>query len=553
VKPTRSANRGLALSLAFPLALALLAACGGDDNPGDDDAPVDAAGCTLPAEGDCDGNTFRHCVDGLVTTQNCTDLAATCALGAGGYACIDQCVDQGVTETGSCRGGSIEHCATVDGIHTVVTEACNAGSTCSEVAGAPTCVSDLCAGIGELGRCDGDTVERCDGGAPDETDCTLTGQVCGYGGDATGYTCVAPGTTFTVYGTVRYEDRPPQTSGALGAITTAVARSAQVSVVADQGNTVLATALTADDGSYTLRYTTTAGTMVHIMAVAQSTVPTRPIRVWRANNQVHGFGGTSFAAAASTVQDILVTDASGTSEAFNVLDQAVSAMDVIRNGMGDATPTMLTARWVRGSTNGTYYSGNSIFLLGASDDDDGYDDTVILHEIGHFVEDTEGRSDSPGGGHDGSPTNPTLAWSEGFSTYFNMAVRGVPHYMDSNSGGGWGYNADTSVTRASMAGNLSQNVSEDMISEILWDIGDGGPGDDDQASSSTHLDVLRVQVDYLVSASLRAVGVSGVDLVDFLDGWFDEQGLSSCAGVRNVVITMHTFPYDFAGPGGACP
>lgn len=536
-------------ALSFALA-ALAAACGGDD----DAAQPDAAPCNVFEES-CDGNVVRQCVDGFFTDEDCTATQSRCQLvdDATGYGCVDACVVQGVTEAGTCAGSTLERCATVDGIHTVVTETCPPGNTCSEASGTAACVTDLCAGIGALGRCSGDTVERCSGGSPTTTDCTLTGQVCGYGGDATGYTCVAPGTTFVVYGTVRYEDKAPLNSGALGPITQKLVRSAQVTVIADAGSTVLATALTADDGSYRLRYEAAAGTMVHVMVTAVSTVPARPIRVMRTQQLLHGFGAPSFAAAASTQQDVLVTDVSATSEAFNILDQAVDAMDVIRNVLGNPTPTMLTARWARGSNNGTYYSGRTIYMLGASSDDDGYDDTVILHEIGHFVEDTEGRSDSPGGAHDGSPTDPTLAWSEGFATYFNMAVRNAPFYMDSNSGGGWGYNADTSLTRAQMAGSIGQDVSEDMVSEILWDMADSGATDDDQQGTATHFDVLRVQVDYLVSASLRSVGVSGVDLVDFLDGWFVAEGLSSCAGVRGVVTTTRTFPYDYAGPAGACP
>lgn len=549
-RPTAPAARFI-VGLSFTLG-ALAAACGGDD--GDGNAQPDAAACTI-AEESCDGNIARQCVDGFFTAEDCTASQSTCQLVdvATGYGCVDECVTQGVTEAGTCAGSSLERCATVDGIHTVVTENCEAGNTCSEASGTAVCVADLCAGIGALGRCDGDTAERCTGGTPSTTDCTLTGQVCGYGGDATGYTCVAPGTTFVVYGTVRYEDKAPLNSGALGPITQKLVRSAQVTVIADAGSTVLATALTADDGSYRLRYDAAPGAMVHVMVTAVSTVPARPIRVLRTQQLLHGFGAPSFAATDSTQQDVLVTDASATSEAFNILDQAVDAMDVIRNAMGNPTPTMLTARWSRGSNNGTYYSNRTIFMLGASSDDDGYDDTVILHEIGHFVEDTEGRSDSPGGAHDGSPTDPTLAWSEGFSTYFNMAVRNAPYYMDSNSGGGWGYNADTSLTRAQMAGSIGQDVSEDMVSEILWDIADGGGSDDDAQSSATHADLLRVQVDYLVSASLRSVGVSGVDLVDFLDGWFVAEGLGSCAGVRGVVTMTRTFPYDYAGPGGACP
>ena len=52
---------------------------------------------------------------------------------------------------------------------------------------------------------------------------------------------------------------------------------------------------------------------------------------------------------------------------------------------------------------------------------------------------------------------------------------------------------------------------------------------------------------------LRAIGTAGVDLVDFLDGWFKLAGLTSCAGVRDIVTTKRNFPYDYAGPGGPCP
>jgi len=192
-------------------------------------------------------------------------------------------------------------------------------------------------------------------------------------------------------------------------------------------------------------------------------------------------------------------------------------------------------------------------LLGRASDDDGYDDTVIQHEAGHYVEDTQGRSDSPGGSHNGTPTDPRLAWSEGFSTYWAMAVLGAPYYMDSNSTGGWGYNADATKTLApEPTGPITQNVSEDMVTEDLWDLGDGKAGDDDGVDAS-HAAVLRVQVDYLRPGMFRSVGVAGVDLVDFLDGWFEQAGLAPCTPARVIITGERLFPYDYAGPAGTCP
>ncbi len=545
-------------------ALALLAgACGGDDDDAGQTGPdagelsPDAATCGIAPGGACADQTLQTCVGGELQTQDCRATMATCRFdsAAGAAACIDECAAASVDAAGTCVDRSVRRCEVVDGRNTVVSDTCGAGETCAPAGQPAACIGDPCRDLGPQGKCDGNTLLRCVGGAPSPTDCAGTSQVCAYVDNTAGYACVAPAATgaMVVTGTVRYEDRAPLNDGALGAITAMDVRGALITVVTDADSMVVATALTSDDGSYTLRYDAAVGTMVHVMVTAHSPLPARPVRVLRNQTQLHGFGGASFAAAASTTQDLLVTDASAASEAFNILDQSVLAMDTIRTAMGNPTPTPLTARWSRGSNQGTYYSNRTIFLLGSTSDDDGYDDTVILHEIGHFVEDTEGRSDSPGGGHDGSPTDPTLAWSEGFATYFAMATRGAPYYMDSNSGGGWGYDADTSLTRAQAAGALDQNVSEDMVSQILWDLGDGGSNDDDPLSSSMHATLLRIQPSYLARVMLRSVGADGVDLVDFLDGWFLRGGLSTCAGVRSVVSTTRTFPYDYAGPGGRCP
>lgn len=522
-----------------------LGACG-DNLAGVTDEPCDA-----PAEGRCSGNTLETCAGDTTRTEPCG--VATCTLDGDRFACVDPCEVAGVTEDGTCTGDTITRCGFVDDRHVIETITCDVGTRCTEVAGQPAeCAVDACADIGPLGRCQGNNLHECVGGAPQMTDCSVGGQVCGYADNTEGYACIAPAGAFVVHGVVRYEDRPPLPDGSLGPIQLLPARGAEISIVLDQGSTVLATAHTADDGSYVLRYDTTAGNLVHVMVTARSTVPLRPLRVNRTQNQTHAFGGGSFAAATPVQQDVLVTDASGLSEAFNILDQGVLAMDVLRLQMGQ-TPQLLTARWSRGSNNGTYYSNGGIFLLGAASDDDGYDDTVILHEIGHWVEDIYGRTDSPGGAHDGSPTDPNLAWSEGCSTYFAMAVRDRPHYMDSNAGGGWGYDAEETVTALASGSTIGSDISEDTVSEILWDIADGGPADDDLVTTANHRLVLLVWTDYLATANLRAVGENGADLVDFLDGWFVTQGLSTCAGVRGIVNVDRAFPYDYGSSAGPCP
>lgn len=411
----------------------------------------------------------------------------------------------------------------------------------------PSCAAP----VGPTGACNGDTLVECNGPEQVDTDCAASGQVCTWIEAEHGYGCAAAPADNVVAGHVFYEDREPLTDGGLGALTPKVARAARVAVVLETGGTVIAEATAADDGSYRLHYDAAAGTQVHILVSSINPWAGRPIRVENRQGNVHGFGGSPFAAAVSTTADVLVTDASAASEAMNILDITVGTMDMIRNELDDQTPSPLTLIWARGSNDGTYYSGE-IHLLGANSDDDGYDDTVILHETGHYVEDTQGRSDSPGGGHDGSPTDPRLAWSEGFSTYWNYAVRNAPYYMDSNANGGWGSDGEANLTLASETGTMSQDISEETVSEILWDLGDA-VGTDDDSVAGDHGDVVRVQSAYLKAGNFRNVGVDGVDLVDALDGWFIGVGLTPCAGARGVITTTRKFPYDFAGPAGACP
>lgn len=361
--------------------------------------------------------------------------------------------------------------------------------------------------------------------------------------------------TYTVQGVVRYEDKPPLDTGELGPITPKLSRGISVAVIAEDDGATLAMGITGDDGTYSLEFEGVGGEPIHILAVASSTVPTRPINVRHTSaagpGPIHGFGGPTIAAGIDTMHDVLVTVTSDEAQAFNIFDTLVDVMDRIRMSLNTPTPIPLTAFWQVGNDDGTYYFQTAMFLLGELSDDDGFDDTVIIHEAGHYVEDVIGRSDSPGGGHDGSPTNPRLAWSEGFATYFAMAVRDLPIYMDSNAGGGWAYNADTSLTKAVATGPMTQPVSEDMISEILWDMGDAPAADDDAVAGSHEL-VLALQ-NYVKTATLRPAGGGGVDLVDALDGHFNTNGLTSCTAMRSVITTVHTFPYDFAATGGSCP
>jgi hypothetical protein len=156
------------------------------------------------------------------------------------------------------------------------------------------------------------------------------------------------------------------------------------------------------------------------------------------------------------------TTGSLTGGAFNILDQILEANIYLKNNTNAVPCTtlngcsaftvapLLYAYWKKGfnpntylgnsATNGVsfYLRGtNELYILGGingdvnTKDTDHFDNTIILHEYGHFIEDTYSVSDSRGGQHYGNTTiDPRLAWSEAFANFFQAAVTNNPVYRD---------------------------------------------------------------------------------------------------------------------------
>src|SRR5206468_10803076 len=75
---------------------------------------------------------------------------------------------------------------------------------------------------------------------------------------------------------------------------------------------------------------------------------------------------------------------------------------------------------------GSNYSQQGIFIgADPNNDTDGWSDTVILHETGHWYDDNFSRSDNPGGAHfiGDNNANVLLAYGEGSATYHCAKVR----------------------------------------------------------------------------------------------------------------------------------
>jgi hypothetical protein len=208
--------------------------------------------------------------------------------------------------------------------------------------------------------------------------------------------------------------------------------------------------------------------------------------------------GTASPQAIGTFTANISTSAQ-TGAGFHLLYNFWLANEYLRSNSGNATfvADKVTAYWKAGFNPGAYVGTSNplsfyikgsrqLYILGGANgnysttDFDHFDDSVILHEYGHFLEDVYSKSDSQGGSHNGNfVIDPRLAWSEGFANFFQGAVvRSVDtvrgrYYIDITNGSNMGLVFDladdgqnTTTDDVSMAGE--GNFREISVSRTLW-------------------------------------------------------------------------------------
>ena len=207
--------------------------------------------------------------------------------------------------------------------------------------------------------------------------------------------------------------------------------------------------------------------------------------------------------ATKTVSSTIV--ASGTASpnregaAFHILYNIYLANEYLRTELANPSfvTEKVTAYWKNGFNPGSYVGTSSglsfyiqgsreLYILGGSNgnsttsDTDHWDDSVILHEFGHFLEDVYSRTDSPGGSHNGNfIIDPRLAWSEGWANFFQGAVirtvdatRGR-YYLDTINGGvairfDMGAEGDAVGTLDRVTQDGEGTFREVSVSRTLW-------------------------------------------------------------------------------------
>jgi len=289
-------------------------------------------------------------------------------------------------------------------------------------------------------------------------------------------------------GTVTYEARDATPQGASAAVSVRPARYVDI-FARDETGRILVHTQTDASGSFVL---VAPVTIVDVIAVAHAFVRGHDVAV------THDPMGTVPHAIAvragppSVPLTIAAADdvPGGPAGAFHIVDTVLRGLEAVRAWTGQLLPPLFVF-WGRGVTSGwSYYRGErpersgrfALELLGGAPgqhtttDTDEHDETIILHELGHFVMDRLSTDSSVGGNHPaGFLIDPGLAWEEGRATWFAVAVAGRPIYRDTiGREPGGRLRVDHDLERR---GQGPRGIgSEQGVSEILWDLADGAGG-----------------------------------------------------------------------------
>jgi hypothetical protein len=337
---------------------------------------------------------------------------------------------------------------------------------------------------------------------------------CGDGGSGdssnggTGPVVPPPAGNVTISGTISYDFVPAGPTGGLNYGATESRPARQLTVQFVEGTRVLASASTDDNGEYSLLVPRNRTGFVRARAEsvrsgalswnfrvldningdALYTLDGSPLSSGTANSRrdLHadsGWTGADYgderAAAPFAVLDTILIGAEFLSSSgvtsLPALDIHWSTENVsVLDEQGDPDPAT-------GEIGSSFYGRNTglgisgIYLLGkAGSDTEEYDRHVILHEFGHYLEASIGRSDSIGGPHArGDALDPRVAFSEGWGTAFAALALGDPVYRDTGGfrqSGAFSFNVES-------PGPSDPNpapgwYSEESVWELLYDLVD---------------------------------------------------------------------------------
>jgi hypothetical protein len=343
----------------------------------------------------------------------------------------------------------------------------------------------------------------------------------GCGGSGGGPSDVSP-TSVTISGKVTF-DRIPFAANAGGGLdprSPIESPARGVVVEAISGASAIATATTNELGEYSLTVPSDTSMFIRVKAQMRKTgtSPTWDFRVVNnTNGRLYALDGSTFnSGTADSTRNLRAASGwTGTSYGetraaapFAILDTVYQAKELIHSVASVDLPaldlfwspsnTPSVARFCvqSGDIGSTFYwiGGDDtddcgapvpegIYILGnfSVGDTDEFDQHVIAHEFGHYIEDKLSRSDSIGGEHGpGEKLDLRVAFSEGWGNAFSGMVLNDSVYRDSFDRFARDFNFDLEQD----SGGAAQEgwYSEASVGEILWDLFDAANESGDEVA-----------------------------------------------------------------------
>jgi hypothetical protein len=225
------------------------------------------------------------------------------------------------------------------------------------------------------------------------------------------------------------------------------------------------------------------------------------------------------------VIEILATRSSGLAGAFNIFTQTHRGIDFVRSrAEPDTEFPDIRIDWKPGGGGpdcSCFFEGYTLIpnRIHIHDYDD-FDDSVLLHELGHYMQHVFSKDDSPGGIHNidcsqSQNLDPRLAWSEGWASGFAMMVLEKGRYIDTDPSGGFFF--DIEIPCAINAGPRDEIAVAAMYLD-LYDGSNSGMYDADNDSVSLTF--------AQIWTAMKAINNSNATVYDFYLALIDTGAIS---------------------------
>jgi len=216
-------------------------------------------------------------------------------------------------------------------------------------------------------------------------------------------------------GKASYEDKTFNEQGFTGNIESKPVRKAVIEIIAIDGFKTIATGATNAFGDFDITADNSAQRGGVYLQIISASDPADLSKIEIRNNPrdqaLYSFLSPgmddSIADSFSASHQDLLAKTGGAGGAFNLFDVYLNASEFVRQSGPCPAPNptcllpLLTSYWEQGSEEGTFFvsSANEIHVLGGgtNGDADEYDDSVIVHEFGHFVLQEFSKTIPPGG------------------------------------------------------------------------------------------------------------------------------------------------------------